>query len=287
MGILTAFVLSLSGLLGQAESSAPVPAAAPQASPEARPVLPGESGHILKMTREMLELAKTHDSERRVDLFLRQARERLREREALEQAAPAPERDRLGRGLGDSYAKLAGTGATGAIECGAAEGRDMSAAAARYVGAARQNQEGWSRLAGAQPPDERPHYDGALTVAAKAPERVREAQEAGRAFAAQERDREAARSLEGDRDKTPVVPKDPGAPDKTTAAPPKGSTGPQAPASESSRREADPDRKDKGPKDPPADPATKEDAREDRKRDNKPDPKTPEHHSPHPHRPHR
>src|SRR5512140_97066 len=98
MGILTVFFLSLPGLLGQAESSAP--AASPKEIPEARPLLPGESGHILKMTRELLELAKTRDSERRMDVFLRQARERLREREALEKVPSAPERDRLGRGLG-------------------------------------------------------------------------------------------------------------------------------------------------------------------------------------------
>jgi hypothetical protein len=252
-------------------------------------VLPGESGHILKMTREMLELAKTHDSVRRVDLFLRQAEERLREREALEKAPPAPERDRLGRGLGDSYAKLTGTGAAGAIECGAAEGRDMSAAAARYVDAARRHQESWSRLAGSQPAEERPHYDGALAVSVKASERVREAQEAGKAFIAQEHAREEAKSHEQDRDrdKTREAPKTSASPDNTPTVPPKGPSGPQTPPSEAGRRDADADRKERNPRDPPAEPSSKEDRKEGRKEDNKLEPKTPEHHSPHPHRPHR
>jgi hypothetical protein len=261
MGMTLAFVLSLPGLLGQAEPSAP--AAAPQETRETegtRPVLPGENGHILKMTREMLELAKTRDSERRMDLFLRQAQERLREREALEKAAPAPERDRLGRGLGESYAKLAGTGAAGAIECGAAEGRDMSAAAARYVLAARRHEERWSRLAGAQAPQERAHYEEALGISSKAPERVREAQEAGKAFLA----REEARSREHEHEKTPETPKAP--------APPKGPSEPPAPPSEPGRRDPDGDRKDKD---------RKADAKEPR------EPKAPEHHETHPHRPHR
>jgi len=273
MGILTAVVLSLQGLLGQAEPSAP------KETSETRPLLPGESGHILKMTREMLELAKTRDSERRMDLFLRQAQERLREREALEKTAPAPERDRLGRGLGDSYAKLTATGAAGAIECGAAEGRDMSAAASRYVLAARGHEESWTRLAGAQPPQERPHYEGALEVGPKAPERVREAQEAGKSFAAQERAREEARSRERDRDHPPEAPKTPETPKGT---------------SEAVRGTPGGDRKDKDPKDAPADPSGKEDRKEDRKADRKEesaqdpkDPKTPEHHPTHPHRPHR
>jgi hypothetical protein len=254
-----AFVLSLSGLLGQAEPSPQAPA--PEEAREPRPVLPGESGHILKMTREMLDLAKTRDSERRMDLFLRQAQERLREREALEKSAPASERDRLGRGLGDSYAKLTGIGAAGAIECGAAEGRDMSGAATRYVLAARRHQETWSRLAGAQPPEERPRYEGALAVSSKALERVQEAQEAGKAFLAQERARDEARSREREHEKTPEVPKAP--------APPKGPSEPPSPPSEPGRRDPDGDRKDK---------ERKEDAKE---------PKAPEHHETHPHRPHR
>jgi hypothetical protein len=221
MGILTVFVLSLPGLLAQAEPSAP--ASTPQETRESRPVLPGESGHILKLTREMLDLAKTRDSERRMDLFLRHARERLREREALEKAAPAPERDRLGRGLGDSYAKLTGVGAAGAIECGAAEGRDMSAAAARYVEAVRRHGAAWSRIAGAQLPEERRHYEGALAVSAKAHERVREAQEAGKAFVAQERAKAPEES-------------------RTPAVPPKGPM-------EQGHRDADLNRKDKDRKD--------------------------------------
>ena len=275
-----ALVLSLAGLFAQAE--APSSAAAPREAAESRPVVPGERGHILKMTREMLELAKTHDSERRVDLFLRQARERLREREALETSDPAPERDRVGRGLGESYAKLATIGAAGAIECGAAEGRNMSGAAGRYVDAARRLEEHWRRIAEAQPPQERAPYEGALAVATKAPDRVREAQEAGKAFVA----REEARSREREREKNPEPLKSTAASEKSPPAPSKGPSDPPTSPSEAGRREPGGDRQEKDRKDAPLDPSAKEERKEEREKAK--DAKTPpEHHPPHPHRPHR
>ncbi|HLY74263.1 MAG TPA: hypothetical protein VKU80_09115 [Planctomycetota bacterium] len=255
----------LTTMLSQGESAPPAPAAQ-----EARPVLPGERGHILKMTREMIELAKTHDSDRRMDLFIGQAQERLREREHLQKQAPSEERERLGRGLGESYTRLMATGAAGTIECGAAEGRDMNPAGARYIERARQLHEGWTRILATVPPEERAHYDEALLVSGKAPERVREAQEAGKAFFAQERLKDEARTR-------PKVSEDSKPPEKTTTATPKTPDPNPAPPVDPARRTPDGDRGDGDRKDPDPDHPRKDDR----------DAPKPDHHPSHPHRPHR
>jgi hypothetical protein len=264
--------LVLAGMFSQGDSA--LPTAPVQEAPEARPVLPGERGHILKMTREMIELAKTHDSERRMDLFLRQAQERLRERERLQKETPGEERDRLGRGLGQSYTRLVSTGAAGTIECGSAEGRDMNAAGARYIERTRQLHEGWTRVLAVLPPEEQSHYEGTLLVSGKAPGRVREAQEAGQAFYAQESRKNEARIRE-------KAPEDSKPPEKTTTASPKKSPEtpetPETPANPT-RKTAEGDRGEGDRKDPDSDPNRKDD------RDAS---KPPEHHPSHPHRPHR
>ncbi|HVR87066.1 MAG TPA: hypothetical protein VMU54_22265 [Planctomycetota bacterium] len=261
--------LVLASALAQGESAVPAPGV--QEAAEARPVLPGEKGHILKMTREMIELAKTHDSERRMDLFLKHAQERLRERERLEKETPGADRERLGRELGQSYARLVSTGAAGTIECGAAEGRDMNPAGARYIERTRQDREGWERVLAVVPPEERSHYDAALEVSGKAPARVREAQEAGQTFFQQERLKEEARK----REKASEAPKTPAPLEKTPApAPAKTPETPAAPV-EPARKPSDGDRRDGDRKDSDPDSARRDDA-----------PK-PEHHPSHPHRPHR
>ncbi|HEV3028925.1 MAG TPA: hypothetical protein VG457_15205 [Planctomycetota bacterium] len=260
--------LVLAAALAQGESPAPAPGV--QEAAEARPVLPGEKGHILKMTREMIELAKTHDSERRMDLFLRHAQERLRERERLQKETPGVEQERLGRELGQSYARLVSTGAAGTIECGAAEGRDMTPAGARYLERTRQDHEGWERVLAVLPPEERSHYEPALQVSGKAPERIREAQEAGQSFFAQERLKDEARK----REKAPEAPKPPASPEKTpTPAPAKTPETPAAPV-EPARKPSEGDRRDGDRKDSDPDPSRRDDPK-------------PEHHPPHPHRPHR
>jgi len=255
--------LVLASALAQGEPTSP--AAAPQGGQGPRPVLPGERGHILKMTREMIELAKTHDSERRMQLFLDHAQERLRERESLQKETPGTERERLGRGLGESYTRLVSTGAGGAIECGAAEGHDMNRAAAEYIERTRQHHEGWSQVVAGSPAEERPHYAETLAVSGKAAGRVREAQEAGRSFYNQERLKEEARN----REKVSEAPKAPGPLDKTPKKTPETPAAPGDPA----HRNPDGDHREGDRKDADA-------HKDDR------DPSRPEHHS-HPHRPHR
>jgi len=276
MGIWVALVLS--GLVAQG-ASAPA-----EGGQEARPTLPGEKGHILKMTREMLDLVKTHDSERRMDLFLRQAQERLKEREALEKAAAGPEKDRVGRGLGESYTKLVGTGAAGAIECGVAEGRDMKVASSRYIEAAERNREAWVKIAGLLSPEERPHYEAALAVSGHAARRVEEAQEAGRTFLALERAKAEARA----REKSPDDPKAPSPAEKPKTPDSKEKGESPSPSTEPGRRDPEVDRKDRDRKDPPAgDPPLRGDQKDkDQPRnDNREEPK-PDRHMNHPHRPH-
>jgi hypothetical protein len=261
--MLLALSFVLAAALAQGESSAP--AAAVQEAPEARPVLPGEKGHILKMTREMIELAKTHDSDRRMDLFLRQAQERLRERERLQKEAPGVERERLGRELGQSYTRLVSTGAAGTIECGAAEGRDMNPAGARYIERTRQDHEAWERVLAVLPPEERSPYEETLQVSVKASGRVREAQEAGRSFFAQERLKDEAKN----REKGAEAPKPPAPLEKTPAPAPKKTPDTPAAPVEPANKSSDGDRRDG-----------------DRK-DADPDAPKPDHHPSHPHRPHR
>src|SRR5579872_4854209 len=72
-----------------------------------KPVLPGDSGYVLKRAREMVELSRTRDAGARTELLLAQAQERLREREALGAGPSSPEAVRVRRSLGDSYRQLA------------------------------------------------------------------------------------------------------------------------------------------------------------------------------------
>jgi hypothetical protein len=181
--MMTFFLALLLGS-GAGAGQAPQPAATGSAL-----LLPGDRGHVLKLTREMIELAKTHDPDRRVDLFLAHASERLREREALEGRAGDPRRRTAGASLGRSFDRLLTQGAAGAIECGAAEGRDMSGAVARVRQTAQLHREAWSRvLSGVAPADQADHEWG-LRAAEQASERARAAQVAGGRFLAEERAR--------------------------------------------------------------------------------------------------
>src|SRR5262249_11687953 len=82
--------------------------------PGGKPVLPGEPGYVLKRAREMVELAHCRDAERRTDLLLTHARERLHEREVLGAGPFTAEGDGVARSLGNSYRRLALDGGAGA-----------------------------------------------------------------------------------------------------------------------------------------------------------------------------
>ena len=243
---------------GAGAGQAPQPAAS-----GATLLLPGDRGHVLKLTREMIELGKTHDPDRRVDLFLTHAKERLREREALEVRTSDPRRRTAGASLGRSYDRLLNQGAAGAIECGAAEGRDMSGAVARVREAAQVHRAAWTRVLSGVAPAERGDHEWGLRAAEQAPERARAAQEAGGRFLAEERAR--AERLRRERDRTAApVPHEPERPrPQVEKPPPRKPEEPVIQHPEPERRPHEPDSKP---------------------RESEPTPH--EHHHP-PHRPHR
>jgi hypothetical protein len=256
---MTMMTLVLAFLLGSG-------AGAGQSSPPAAAtgttlLLPGDRGHVLKLTREMIELAKTHDPDRRVDLFLAHASERLREREALEARTDDPRRRAAGASLGRSYDRLLTQGAAGAIECGATEGRDMSGAVARVHQAAQLHRETWTRVLSGVAPADRVDHEWGLRAAVQAPERARAAQAAGGRFLAEERAR--AERLRRERPPTPA-PHEPERPRPQVVKPPvRKPEEPVVPHPEPERRPAEP---------------------ESKPRESEPAPH--EHHHP-PHRPHR
>jgi len=168
-----------------------------------RPALPGEAEHILKMTKEMIQIGTTRDPDQRVDLFLRAAEERVRELRAMDSGNARP----MPRAVGWSYEALVGGGALGAIENGAAKGRDMSAASLRYAEATAKHGETWKRYLESLPPEERSAYDHALDLSQHGREHAQEAQERGRSQK-NEREREnLPPKPEGNKDKEkPVEP---------------------------------------------------------------------------------
>src|SRR5438067_1552741 len=102
-----------------------------------RTTAPGERGHVLKMTREMIKLGTTKDHSAKTDLFLRLADERVRELHAMQDSGKTTHHAALGR----SYDLMVTKGAAGAIENGTAGGRDMKTAMERYAEAANRHQE--------------------------------------------------------------------------------------------------------------------------------------------------
>jgi hypothetical protein len=157
-----------------------------------KPVLPGEPGYVLKRAREMVELARCRDAEGRTDLLVSQARERLREREALGAAPLGGERAAVARGLGDSYRHLALEGGAGTLECGVAEGRPMHEAQSRYLERIAEDRVRWEKLVSSLHPRDRSREEAVLEVASEAPHRARAARAAGLEFLEKERARRAA-----------------------------------------------------------------------------------------------
>lgn len=228
----------------------------------------GEASPILKLTRDMVALARSHDCEGRMDLFLGQARECLRQREAMEKQPGTPEGREQARDLAGRYALLVSSGAAGAIECGAAEGRDMSKPIERFVDSTREDHGRWVRIQEDSAPEERPACEGALRASARASERAAEAKGAGLRFLAQERAKKEARTPPADPPKPPAPPaaeRKPDPPPQETKTAPKPPPPPTPPAAERERR---------GPES------------EATKREESDPPRVNEHHS-HPHRPHR
>lgn len=264
---MTLMVLVLSVML-QAAAGSDRPAASTQAGSSST-VAPGQPGHVLKMTREMVELAKSHDPDRRTNLFLRYARERLKEREALGTAGGSSR-------LGEAYDRLVDRGAAGAIECGAAEGRDMDGAVFRYSDSTRRHHDRWSGVVTRAPAEDRHFDEVALETSAHGFERAREAQKTGQLFAVEEWMKEKALERERERLRKPETPAPP-----RPAAPPEEKPAPPLPptADAPKRPPAGPPASDpnaKGPdKETPAPPPTDPEAR----------PR--EHHNHQPHHPHR
>ncbi|HLY08465.1 MAG TPA: DUF5667 domain-containing protein [Planctomycetota bacterium] len=229
-----------------------------------KPLLPGDSGYVLKRAREMVELSRCRDAEGRTDLVLRQAQERLREREALGKGPYSPEGAEVARGLGSSYRQLALEGGAGTIECGVAEGRDMKGVQKRYLDGVTSDHERWERVISALPPDDRAKEEKVLDVAGEAPKRSQAAEAAGLEFLKKERARrEAIPAPKADR---PDPPKPPPAPVNPPPAPVRTAPETTAPKPDPDSPRTDPDR---SRKDDPGD-----------------DSRHPEHHPGHTHRPH-
>lgn len=157
--------------------------------PANRPVLPGDSGYVLKRARELVELSRCRDAEKRTELLLSQSQERLREREAMEHAASTEEGARVARKLGESYRRLALDGGAATLECGVAEGRDMKAAQQRYLERLRGDHERWRDVLSRRPSAEEEHV---LRVLEEAPRRAQAAELAGLEFLRKERARREA-----------------------------------------------------------------------------------------------
>jgi hypothetical protein len=99
------------------------------ASAWAQDVMPDQPRHVRKMTEELIALSKAKTHEAKMDLFLKQGEERARELEEMQARGKSSHSEALAA----SYNGYIGKGATGAIENGAAKGRDMTGACGRYV----------------------------------------------------------------------------------------------------------------------------------------------------------
>jgi len=102
-----------------------LPAAArPQ---EIRLSVPDQPDHLKKMTEELIKLSRTKDPDAKVDLFLKLGEERAKELQKMQEQGKTTHHDALGK----SYDKHLKMGAVGAIENGAAKGKDMTGACGR------------------------------------------------------------------------------------------------------------------------------------------------------------
>jgi hypothetical protein len=238
---------------------------------QSRPIVPGERGHVLKMTREMVELARSHDPERRMDLFLSQGKERLREREALGTAAPTPENRAIALQLGRSYEHFVSHGAGGAIECGAAEGCEMSSAVVRFGEVTRGHHEVWMRVLSSVPAEDRHHYEGALNASGRGEQRAQEARKTGLLFLGEVRAREEAQKRERERERSAAVPRPRPDSERKPAPLPEGPGPLIRRPPEPPRPPVEPDRPLPRPESPPDPPPQEKEM----------------HHPPHPHRPHK
>jgi len=170
-----------------AVAAPPSPAQAVQDAAEAKPLVPGDSGYVIKRARELVDLARCRDAAGRTDLLLGQSRERLREREAMGNGLLAADAGSVAKSLGESYRHLALEGGAGTIECGVAEGHDMKEAQRRYLEGLRADRDRWDRLLVSLPAEDRIREEHVLQVAEEAPQRSRDAEAAGLAFLKRER----------------------------------------------------------------------------------------------------
>jgi len=90
---------------------------------------PGERGHVLKMTREMIRLGTAKDPDAKVDLFLGAGGERVKELDKMQRQGQTTHHEALGK----SYDQHVNRGANGVIENGALRGKDMTGALGRYA----------------------------------------------------------------------------------------------------------------------------------------------------------
>src|SRR6266487_514915 len=90
-------------------------------SQEIRLSVPDDRDHLRKMTEELIKLSQTKGPDAKVDLFLKLGEERTKELQKMQSKG----KDTHNSALGKSYDKLVSKGAAGAIENGAAKGKDM------------------------------------------------------------------------------------------------------------------------------------------------------------------
>lgn len=126
---------------------------------EIRLAVPGDRDHLRKMTEELIQLSRAKDPDTKIDLFLRLSEERARELARMQEMGRSTHHDALGK----SYDTLLKKGAAGAIEGGAARGRDMTGACGRYTQATFQHTAVLERVLAKAPPAAR---KGLLTALA-------------------------------------------------------------------------------------------------------------------------
>src|ERR1041384_1969054 len=126
--------------------------AAAWAQSDGRTVVPDDRDHLRKMTGELIQLARTKDANAKVDLFLKLGEERAKELEKTQADGKSTYYDALGK----SYEKHVTKGAGGAIENGAANGKDMSAACGRYAQATSKHAAVLERVLASAPAAARP-----------------------------------------------------------------------------------------------------------------------------------
>ena len=115
---------------------------------DVRLTVPDQRDHLRKMTEELIALSKARDADAKVDLFLKHGEERAKELETMQTQGTTTHHDALGR----SYYDHITTGAAGAIENGAAKGKDMSGAVGRCAQATSKHTAVLERVLANAPP---------------------------------------------------------------------------------------------------------------------------------------